>query len=134
MASVNKITPGCNAIVYFILRQMCERLIDIINPDDWELIAQRLGLHKDTLLLLEKELPGANNFRHRVSRALGYWSGFAFSDASLIGKAPGQGIPVSTMNLETPKTSPSATDDPNKVNSIIRGNIYLFIYFKWQAF
>nr|CUU99055.1 hypothetical transcript [Hymenolepis microstoma] len=99
----------------FTLRQMCERLIDIINPDDWNLIAQRLGLHKDTLLLLEKELPGANNFRHRVSRALEYWSGFTFSDSSLAGKAPFQGIPISTMNLELPKTRPSKTGDPNKV-------------------
>ncbi|KAM3175299.1 hypothetical protein ACTXT7_008800 [Hymenolepis weldensis] len=101
---------------HFILQQMCERLVDIINPDDWTLIAQRLGLQKDALLLIEKEMPGDKNFRHRVSRALEYWSGFTFSENSLKGKTPVQAFPVSTMNLTIHKTRPSTIEDLNKVN------------------
>lgn len=100
----------------FILQQMCERLVDIINPDDWTLIAQRLGLQKDALLLIEKEMPGDKNFRQRVSRALEYWSGFTFSENSLKGKTPVQAFPVSAVNLTIHKTRPSTTEDMNKVN------------------
>ncbi|VUZ48183.1 unnamed protein product, partial [Hymenolepis diminuta] len=59
-------------------------------------------------------MPGDKNFRHRVSRALEYWSGFTFSQNSLKGKIPVQAFPVSKMNLTIHKTGPSTTEDLNK--------------------